>query len=379
MAMILPSSEGPSRALKSVRRLHSVCPRWLRGRIRRRWLKSPHREGLRGNPEHLAKLLEGQEVWNEWRRGEMEKGERGERADLKGFNLRGRNLNGYELRGVDFQEANLRKGLLRSNLRGALLLRADLRGADLNGAWLDDKETDLRGADCRAADFAEALLDEADLRSVKGIILDSSRVRNARFSATANDPWSILRRAYTGPRLVFNFLILLVFLAPYAAKTVGWIAVDRAEESAKDAVTWLADKTNRIENGGSDNQVLHAAAKYLVGRAPSQANGWREYKIWQLLIGVDRAASFWMTAIVLLVYNLGRSFLTLMVAPLRDEEERSGHGPAYKADSIWQFRNAYGWMVWPHRLVRTLFLFAVFAFAFHLHSWLGISVLLPPQ
>lgn len=377
--MILRSHKHPSCVLKFVRRFHSVCPRWLLRQIRRRWLQSPHREGLCGNPKHLTKLLEGQKPWNEWRQSEIEKGERGEKADLKGFNLRGRNLNGYELREVDFQEANLRKAHLRSNLRGALLLRADLRGADLNGAWLDDKETDLRGADCRAADFAEALLDEADLRSVKGIILDSSRVRNARFSATANDPWSILRRAYTGPRLVFNFLILLVFLAPYAAKTAGWIAVDRAEESVKDVATWLANEADRIENGGSANPLLHEVSKYLVDRAPSQVNGWREFKIWQLLIGVDRAASFWITAIVLLVYNLGRSLLTMLVAPLRDEEERSGHAPAYRVDSIWQFRNAYGWMVWPHRLVRTLFIFAVFAFAFHLRSWLAMSVLLPPQ
>jgi hypothetical protein len=343
-----------------------------------RWLRGPRRSELRGNADHLARLICGREEWNSWRQDEIVKGERAETPDLKGFNLRGRDLNGYDLRGANMQEAILRGSKLRSNLRGALLERADLRAADLKGAWLDDKESDLRGADLRAADTEEALFDEADLRSVRGLILDSARVRNARFSPTASDPWSLLRRGYTGPRLLFNLLILLVFVTPYAAKTAGWIAVDRVEENVKGSMEWIAKETSRLSSSSPEFQFAHSAAEYLLSRTPSTAHGWSEYKIWELLIGVDRPAAFWIAAVVLIVYNLARSFLTLVVAPLRDEEERSGHAPAYEMESIWQFRNAYGWMVWPHYLVQTTFVFAVLAFLFHLQSWLTLSVLLPP-
>jgi hypothetical protein len=266
-----------------------------------------------------------------------------------------------------------------ANLRGAHVLNCDLRGANLLGAWLDDKETDLRGADVRGSDFTEALLDEADMRRVRGLILNSTRVRNTRFSPTARDPWSVLRRGYTGPRLGFNLIVLLLFLAPYAAKTAAWVGVNRVQTNLNNAASWVSNRAGSVAgNNSPQDSALKATSEYLVMHAPSEEHGWREYRVWELLIGVDREFTYWATAIALIVYNFGRAFLTLMVAPLRDEEERSGHAPAYRPDSYWQFRNAYGWMAWPHSVVRGLFAFAVIAFFFHLASWLNLPVLLPP-
>ena len=67
------------------------------------------------NPEHLAKLKEGVEAWNAWRRVSP-----GTLPDLSAVNLRGANLEGFNL--------------LEADLRGSNLTAANLRGVDVSGA-----------------------------------------------------------------------------------------------------------------------------------------------------------------------------------------------------------------------------------------------------
>lgn len=389
--MRLPISNGPSRALGWFMRVRTWLPAILLRWMRRRWLNGPAHKSfrrsldtgaLRGNPDHLKKLNRGAVEWNEWRRVERERGEARERIDLRGFNLRGRVLSDFDLRDADLQEAILRGAELRSNLRGALLLRADLRGANLRGASIDDKESDLRGCDFRECDVSEALLDQADMRSVRGLVLDSTRVRNARFSPTAGDPWSVLRRSYTGPRLGFNIILLLLFVTPYVAKTTAWIAVNRVQQNANQATSWIMDNVPLGESGVSvADRAIQRSANYLKSKTPSEQNGWHPYRVWQLLLGFDREATYWTTALALFIYNIGRAFLTYWVGPLRDEEERSGHSPAHRkreTDRELRLWHTYGWMQWPHRAVRALFLVAVGAFIVHTWSWMNLLVLLPP-
>jgi uncharacterized protein YjbI with pentapeptide repeats len=77
------------------------------------------------DPQHLALLRQGTEVWNRWREENP-----GTEPDFRGADLRGADLNEAKLAGAD--------------LSGADLSGADLRGADLSGA-------DLRGIDLRYA------------------------------------------------------------------------------------------------------------------------------------------------------------------------------------------------------------------------------------
>ncbi len=99
------------------------------------------------NPEHLAKLKEGVEAWNQWR-----KQNRGVRPDLYEANFSGANL-----RGADLDRTNLLLADLRgADLRQASLLLGQLAGADLSGA-------NLSGAFLRRADLSEAILREARL------------------------------------------------------------------------------------------------------------------------------------------------------------------------------------------------------------------------
>jgi hypothetical protein len=129
------------------------------------------------NSEHLAKLKEGVEAWNDWRKanpeivpdlnlGDLSK------ADLIGAllnmaNLSGANLGWADLIGAHLNMANLNAAnlggadLSRADLSGADLIEADLRGSRLYDA--DLSEADLGGADLRGADLSEADLSGADL------------------------------------------------------------------------------------------------------------------------------------------------------------------------------------------------------------------------
>jgi hypothetical protein len=76
------------------------------------------------NPEHLAKLKEGVERWNQW------KGQNPEvRPDLSEADLGSAKLMGVDLSGVHLREAKLS----RADLSEADLFWTDLGNADLDG------------------------------------------------------------------------------------------------------------------------------------------------------------------------------------------------------------------------------------------------------
>ena len=179
-----------------------------------------------------------------------------QKANLQGANLLFANLKEASLVGADLRAASLQGAyLLRADLSAA-----DLRGADLGGARLGGGnlfEADLRGADLSGADLAganlkgavmgRANLDRADVQGVRNLVLDSTDVRNTRFSARAGDPWSILRRAYTGPKLFFNLLLLTAFLLPYVMKTFGWVGANRVQEEVRSTVEKLQAVAANLE------------------------------------------------------------------------------------------------------------------------------------
>jgi hypothetical protein len=123
---------------------------------------------LVANPEHLALLQEGVDVWNAWRR----KG-RSIAPDLSGADLReaipsGANLDGAHLDGAILTGAHL----LRARLTGAILSGASLNGAHLNGAR-------LRGAFLSGASLDGAHLDGAHL---DGAILNGAHLSGTNLS-----------------------------------------------------------------------------------------------------------------------------------------------------------------------------------------------------
>ena len=77
------------------------------------------------NPEHLAILKEGVEVWNRWRQ-DQRKSHGEERLDLRGA----------ELRSADLVKVNFGRSYTTSRRGGMCFVYIDLRGADLSGALL---------------------------------------------------------------------------------------------------------------------------------------------------------------------------------------------------------------------------------------------------
>lgn len=159
------------------------------------------------NPEHLAKLKEGVQAWNEWRRttsgsfrnliispdlsGEDLTGWKLPHADLKRVNLKDARLADAWLEDADLSDAVLSSAdlseanLSGANLQSATLTNANLRGAKFTGANLT--KADLSGADLHAVQlggsffetgadeqptvtfYAETLFVDADLTGAKGL------------------------------------------------------------------------------------------------------------------------------------------------------------------------------------------------------------------
>jgi uncharacterized protein YjbI with pentapeptide repeats len=125
------------------------------------------------NSEHLAKIEEGVEVWNEWRAANPRTS-----LDLSGMKLGEAKFNKAGFSDVDLSNAMLLLADLRgANLSGARLVGADLRRANLTDAHL--KGADLRRANLHNANLSAADLDEADLTGSNLILAD---IRSASLS-----------------------------------------------------------------------------------------------------------------------------------------------------------------------------------------------------
>jgi uncharacterized protein YjbI with pentapeptide repeats len=114
------------------------------------------------NEEHLARLKQGVEAWNQWRAANPYIWLDLSEANLQGADLSGANLRKATLIKADLSEATLIKAdLTRADLTGTLLREADLTRADLTGTLLS--KADLTEADLTQAHLREANLTEADL------------------------------------------------------------------------------------------------------------------------------------------------------------------------------------------------------------------------
>jgi hypothetical protein len=132
--------------------------------------------------EHLAKLQEGVESWNQWRNQNPEIRPELSRADLRAANLTGADLrnaylNNADLRGANLDDADFRNACLRdANLSGTQLGGAIFSFADLSGANLTEtshstadfsastlKDANLKKANLPGSDFSDANLSGADL------------------------------------------------------------------------------------------------------------------------------------------------------------------------------------------------------------------------
>ncbi|UCG34048.1 MAG: pentapeptide repeat-containing protein, partial [Phycisphaerales bacterium] len=277
-------------------------------------------------------------------------------ADLTGADLTGANFDKVDLCGVKLawvlaHNTRFRQGILRSaDLSAAKLEFADFRAADLCMSKVVEAKLKMANLDnarlCRAnvrrADLFQCSLCDADLRDVQYLHLDGNCIRGAQFSRNAGDPWSVLRRNYTGARFLFHLLFLSAFLLPYVARTAFWISANRAEDAATRAnAELIVQLTQAAEQLRPDQPSVASALDALADRARATQeelkNKGTQWQVWQLLIGINAGWDFYVLSIALIVYNILRYLLTRRVTALREEEERSGYAPYWKE---------YGWLRW---------------------------------
>src|SRR5260370_144793 len=117
------------------------------------------------NQEHLEVLIQGIDVWNEWREQHPEIQPDLTRAKLSGADLNEANLRFANLSDANLSDADLRKADLRkADLRFANLSTADLSAADLSGA--DLSRADLSGATLVGTKLTEATLTECRIYGI---------------------------------------------------------------------------------------------------------------------------------------------------------------------------------------------------------------------
>jgi uncharacterized protein YjbI with pentapeptide repeats len=162
------------------------------------------------NPEHLAILKQGVEVWNTWRKGNsigvdlseanLYQAELGG-ADLSEVNLTRGFLCGANLEETDFEYADLTKADFSAYYvegieifgmpKGMSLSPANLRSAILGGANLHDAnlcDVNLREANLVQADLTNANLSGADLAGadLDGAVLGGTLFANSNLKDARN-------------------------------------------------------------------------------------------------------------------------------------------------------------------------------------------------
>ncbi len=326
--------------------------------------REPKRQTFIGDSEHLEKLQEGVAAWNAWRQENPEiKPDLGgldltdpvfrgtplwindgqyigiSGIDLSHSLLRGANFSGALCRnanfsGSSFQDANFSE----ANFYNAIFSdvecqHANFSGSDCSWASFSDAKcawsnfsgavcvrTNFSGANCNSANFSKTVLEMADFSgaevlSVDSLPLDSTKIRDTRFSPNASDKWSVLRRAYTGPAMLLNFVFTFLFFAPVIAKALGLWAFGQAQSGI----------------GCSAEAVIPC----------------RTVPVWEILLGFHEPLSMAyvmpVLTVVLIIYQLWRFGLTRKISLMRDAEERSGVSPPLKGRWGYDGLVWYGW------------------------------------
>lgn len=157
------------------------------------------------NEEHRTLLLQGVDVWNEWRKNNPDVN-----PDLSCLSFSGINLNGFNLCNTVLWGSNFGG----SSLRGALLTRARLQNTYLLG--IDLTEADLRGASLSGANLTAAILREADVR---GADLSETNLSSAYLVGANLHKANLTRADLVGANLTGANLSEAVLLLSRAAST----------------------------------------------------------------------------------------------------------------------------------------------------------------
>jgi uncharacterized protein YjbI with pentapeptide repeats len=349
------------------------------------------------NPEHLQKLDEGVDAWNKWQEQYNNRWQP-TRPNLRGIHK----ISSSVFTGINFANTDLDRATFDGvRLEGTTFVQASLKNANLSGCYLDGanfSSANLSGASLyyakvNGAVFSGANLSNADLRNCEGLRFDDTNIRHARLNPRpgnfcqrikpwfifnpVTDPWSELRREYTGPNFLLTLLALVAFLIPYIFQIAVWRGVNLTQNFLETSLIEIEDEYQRLvsQNLIAVPNTLEPTIDGLRRLDSCLAETCINYKVWQLLIGWHQGWMFTLLTVTIIIYNVIRFYLTQTVSAYRDEEERSGYTPKL---SEYLTPNRFGIsLARLHVVLRMLFFVAFISFLVNLGISLWLDVKLP--
>lgn len=348
-------------------------------------------------PEHLQKLDEGVKSWNEWQyknsgswqpiRPDLKEINKISSSNFTGINFDLTDLDGATFDGVRLEKATfVQASLKNTDLIGCYLDGANFSSANLSGA-------SLSYAKVNGAIFSGANLSNADLTNCEGLRFDDTNILHARLNPRpgnfwqrlnpwfifnpVTDPWSELRREYTGPNFLLTLLLLVAFLFPYIFQIAVWRGVNLTQNFLETSLIKIEDEYQRLvsQNLIAVPNTLEPTIDGLRRLDSCLAETCINYKVWQLLIGWHQGWMFTLLTLTIIIYNVIRFYLTQTVSAYRDEEERSGYTPKL---SEYLTPNRFGIsLACLHVVLRMLFFVAFISFLVNLGISLWLDVKLP--
>lgn len=292
------------------------------------------------------------------------------------------NLTKARLAASDLSGANLaRADLSETDLTGCKFNRTSLDSANLSGATIQNatiKDSGFLLANLARADFWGTTLDNVNLKSANldntnfknsqgRFFLDDNSLRGTRFSTRAMDPYSLLRRTYTGPMFFLALLLTTIAFLPFVFKAMAWSFVG-AVESRID--TYVAETVTALETELPPN-ITSRIRTTLDRLNPARSDQFVESRVWKIVIGWEESNRYIAILIttILVAYNALRGWVTIQMSRLRDAEERSQHSPA---------RNEYERLFRVHSiLLQWFFYVALMVACFNIFGLLTATVYVP--
>ncbi len=227
------------------------------------------------------------------------------------------------------------------------------------------------GANFGGSSLMNLDLSNTDLQNSKGIIFDNTYIKNAKISRNARDPWSILRRNYSGTLLIFHLVLLIAFIMPYFGKTLLWVGINQSQESLTRSVESIRIRAENINSNEAREFVLGELSKI----TPCLAPECKEHTVAEVIIGLDKESKIWILVVLLIVYNIFRTILTRFIGPLCDEESR--HYTTPPLGSYNPFSEGYKKLLPLHHMSQVLFLVSIVTFLWHAWVWSTAILWLP--
>ncbi len=169
--------------------------------------------------------------------------------------------------------------------------------------------------------LADESLDGIDLRSAYNFRLNGNSIVGTRFSPNSNDPYSILRRKYTGAKFTLVLLFTVVTFLPFVSKAITFSILGDGQELVISSGLLNRDEVEQIRSATKATNTL------------SIVSGWTSE---------NREAAVTISVLIFL-YNLLRGWVTLSMVALREAEERSQHAPT--VSDYWRYYLIHTWFL----------------------------------